>query len=49
MLDSQHESHPSPCNCNQTNCKIVKTFLSVTKNISDDEDSNIGDQNEDRS
>ncbi|KAF0760567.1 putative protein arginine N-methyltransferase 6 [Aphis craccivora] len=47
MLDSEHEAHPNPCDCNQTKCKIIKTFLSVTKNISDDEDSSIDDQNED--
>lgn len=38
MLDAEHEPHPNPCSCNQTKCKIVKTFLSATQNTSDDDD-----------
>jgi len=38
MLDAEHEPHPTPCNCNQTKCKIIKTFLSSTQNISEEEE-----------
>jgi len=41
MLDAEQQPHPNPCNCNQTKCKIIKTFLSVTQNISDDDESQI--------
>lgn len=37
MLDAANEPHPNPCSCNQTKCKIIKTFLSTTHNISDDD------------
>lgn len=37
ILDPEQEQHPSPCFCNQTKCKIIRTFLSATANISDDE------------
>lgn len=40
MLDAAQEPHPNPCNCNQTKCKIIKTFLSVTQNVSDDDSIN---------
>lgn len=38
MLDAEHEPHPSPCSCNQTKCKIIKTFLSTTQNTSGDDE-----------
>lgn len=36
MLNPEHEPHPNPCYCNQTKCKIIRTFLAVTNNDSDD-------------
>lgn len=44
MLDAEQQPHPNPCNCNQTKCKIIKTFLSVTQNISDDDDDDDDDK-----
>lgn len=53
MLDAENEPHPNPCNCNQTKCKIIKTFLSATQNVSEDEDDDepdmASDNNEDES
>lgn len=37
MLDAGQEPHPKPCDCNQTKCKIIKTFLLATETVSDDE------------
>lgn len=41
MLDAVEEPHPKPCNCNQTKCKIIKTFLSVSETVSDDSDNEV--------
>lgn len=38
MLDAEQQQHPSPCDCSKPKCKIIKTFLSVTQNYSDDDD-----------
>ncbi|VVC43873.1 Protein arginine N-methyltransferase,S-adenosyl-L-methionine-dependent methyltransferase [Cinara cedri] len=49
MLNAAQESHPNPCCCNQTKCKIIRTFLATTQNVLDDDDelSNYdNDQNE---
>ncbi|XP_050422866.1 protein arginine N-methyltransferase 6 [Adelges cooleyi] len=46
MLDAEHETHPTPCSCNYTKCKIIKTFLSVTENISDDDDEEDDEEDE---
>lgn len=44
MLDAEQQQHPNPCNCNRTKCKIIKTFLSVTQNSTDDDETDIDDK-----
>lgn len=40
MLDATKEPHPNPCLCNNTKCKIIRTFLATTENNSEDDDKN---------
>lgn len=37
ILDPEQETHPTPCSCKYTKCKIIKTFLSVTENDNDED------------
>lgn len=39
MLDAEKQSHPSPCGCNLTKCKIIQKFLSAAQDVSDVEES----------
>lgn len=47
MLNAAQEPHPNPCCCYQTKCKIIRSFLATTQNVSDDDDDTSSNDDQD--